>query len=304
MLELRWTYLNALGLSKWYGHVDYYGQYVIGQWFALDADTGRQYWSRRLFRPTTVLGCAHGVIVASETRSDGPWTANFGIYGIDAQTGDLRWINHGRGIWGKLLRCFDYVPGFTNEFRDAPKRLVDRYVVTRRGRVLDIRTGRDCPSVKLDEPTNSTRAEPEYKLYDDKSLEIDGDRITIEGHRDNFVILRRDKKGRDRWRFAARDLSLHVDGNYYSYRLHNGRILMILGDAPNYVPVHESKPLCVKPNPANYQLGILDITSGECKLFPLANAKRRKECRIEAIQDSRILVSCDGTQLTEYAMEE
>ncbi|KAA5541926.1 hypothetical protein FYK55_17170 [Roseiconus nitratireducens] len=303
MLEPRWTYSNPTGLSKWYGHVDYYGQYVIGQWFALDAETGTQYWTRRFFRPTTVCGCAHDVIVASETRSDGPWTAGFGVYGIDAQTGKLRWVNHGRGLWGKLLRCFDYVPGFTNEFRDVPKCLVDQYVVTTRGRILDVRTGHDCSSVKTNEPNNEDRSGPQHKLYDNKTLETDGHTIKVEGHRDDFVILRRDKNGNDIWRFAAKDLSLHVDGNYYSYRFHDGRIFIILGDAPNYVPINEAEPLYVKPNPANYQLGILDVSSGKCKLAPMANAKQRKECRIESIRDSRMLVSCDGTELAEYEIE-
>ncbi len=46
--------------------------------------------------------------------------------------------------------------------------------------------------------------------------------------------------------------------------------------------------------------GILDISSGECTILPLANAMRRNECRIEAIRDSRMLVSCDGEELSEY----
>lgn len=300
MLEPRWTYSNPRGLTKWYGHVDYYGRYVIGQWFALDADTGTEYWSHGFLRPTTVCGCAHDVIVACETRSDGPWTAGFGIYGIDARTGRLLWINHARGLWGKLLRCFDYVPGFTNEFRDVPKCLVDQYVVTGRGRILDVLTGRECPSVDIKDQTRDDRSRSEQELYDNKSLEIHGDTIKVEDSSDDFVILRRDGNGRDVWRFAAKECSLHVDGSYYSYRFHDGFIFIILGDAPNYVPINEGKPLYVRPNPADYQMGIVDVSSGECRLFPLANARQRKECRIEAIRDSRILVTCDGTQLAEY----
>jgi hypothetical protein len=300
MLEPRWTYSNPRGLTNWYGHVGYYGPYVIGQWFALDANTGAERWSRRFFRPNAVIGYAHEVIVASETRSDGPWTAGFGIYGIDASTGQLLWSNHAHAFWGKMLRCFDYIPGFTNEFRDAPKFLVDRYVVTGRGRTIDVRTGRECPPVKINEPPNDEISGPGLKLYDNKSLEIDGDTLKVERACDDFAILRRDRNGRDVWRFSAKDRSFHVDGNYYSYRFHRGRILIVLGDAPSRVPIDDAKPLFVKPNPANYQMGILDVVSGECKLVPLANARQRKECRIEAIRDSRILVSCDGTQLTEY----
>lgn len=301
MLEKRRAYSNPRGLTKWYGHVDYFDRYVIGQWFALDAETGEQYWSRRFFRPTTVCDCALDVIVASETRSDGPWTAGFGIYGIDAQTGNLLWTNHGRGLWGKLLRWLDYVPGFSNEFRDVPERVVDQSVITVAGRILDIRTGRECSSTASKAHNDIDRSGPDRTLFDTKSLEIDGDTIRVQSSCDEFVILRSNKDGREIWRFDAKDRSLHVDGNYYSYRFHNGRIFIILGDGPKYVPIKETEPLYVKPNPANYQLGILDLSSGECELFPLLDAKRRKECRIEAIRDDRILLSCDGTKLVEYS---
>lgn len=300
MLEPQWTYSNSRRLTQWYGHVDYYGQYVIGQWFVLDAKTGTEYWSRTFGRPNTVCDCAHDVIVAYETRSDGPWTFGFGIYGIDAQTGQLLWTNHGRGLWGKLLRCADYVRGFTNEFRDVPKCIVNGYVITASGRFLDVRNGRENPTLKIPIPDGNERSRPDQKLNDNKSLEIDGDTIRVQGPPDDFVILRHDPDGHEIWRFASRERSLHVDGNFYSYRLHGDHIFIVLGDAPNYVPIKESDPLCVKRNPANYQMGVLNVSSGECKLYPLANAQQRTECRIEAIRDDRILVSCDGTQLTEY----
>ena len=300
MLEPQWTYKNSRRLTKCYGHVDYYGQYVIGQWFALNATTGAELWSRRLFRPTTVYGCSHHVIVASETRSDGPWTAGFGIYGIDVQTGKLLWTNHGRGLWGKLLRCFDYVPGFTNEFRDFPKSIVNGHLITASGRCLDVRTGQQDPSRKITVPDSNNRSLLDRKLYDNRLLELDDDTIYVQNSRDDFVILRRDRAGNEIWCFGAAERSLHVDGNYYSYRLYGGHIFIVLGDAPNYVPIKESDPLYVKPNPANYQLGVLDLSSGECKLYPLASAQQRTECRIETIRDDRILISCDGTQLAEY----
>ena len=300
MLEPQWTYSNSRRLTKWYGHVDYYGQYVIGQWFALDAQTGAEHWSRTFYRPTTVCDCAHDVIVASETRSDGPWTAGFGIYGIDAQTGQLLWANHGRGLWGKLLRCLDYVPGFTNEFRDVPQRIVNGHVVTAAGRCLNVRTGHHNPTLNITIPDGNARTRADQKLYDDKSFEFNGSTICVQGSRDDFVIKRRDRAGNDIWTFAAAERSLHVDGNYYSYRLHGDHIFIVLGDAPNYVPIKASNPVYVKSNPANYQMGVLDISSGECKLYPLVNAEQRTECRIETIRDDRVLVSCDGTQLTQY----
>jgi len=95
-------------LTRWYGYVDYDGDYVTGQWFSLDADTGKEHGFRRFFRPNSVCGVDPDVIVAHETRSDGPWTFDFGIYGIHARSGELMWTSHDRGLWGRFLRCLDY----------------------------------------------------------------------------------------------------------------------------------------------------------------------------------------------------
>jgi hypothetical protein len=142
------------------------GPYVVGQWFVLEAETGREHWSRRLRRPNTVRGVAHDVIIASEMRSDGPWTV--------------------------------------------------------------------------------------------------------------------------------------VRSDYYSYRLAGDVIYVILGDAPESIPIDPAKPTFVKPNPADYEIGVIDIESGACRTFRLENAKQRKQCRVESVRGSRLLVSCDATVLTEY----
>ena len=123
MLALSWTYSNSHRLTKWYGHVDYYGKYVIGQWFALDAETGTEFWSRK-FLDQQPFVTAPDVIVAYETRSDGPWTAGFGIYGIDAQTGQLLWTNHRHRLWQEFLRCFDFIPDSPTNFATSQSSLM------------------------------------------------------------------------------------------------------------------------------------------------------------------------------------
>lgn len=302
MFQERWKYTNNGGLTKWYGHVDYYEQYVIGQWFVLNAETGVAYWSRRYCRPNNVVGCTNDVIIASEMRSDGPWTCDFGIYAIDVKTGDLRWTSHSRGLWGNFLRWLDYVPGFTNELRDAPEYVVDKYIVTRKKRVIDARDGHDDPSSGVSDVSPTKEPRQDRVLYDNKSLEIDGEVINVEGHGNDFAIYRIDDAGREAWRFEAKACSMYVDGNFYSYRYNEGRIFLILGDAPKFVPIHPDKPMMVKSNPANYQLGVLDTTSGDLTLHELKDASNREECRIEAIRDARMLVSCDGSQLVEYEL--
>jgi hypothetical protein len=298
MITARWTYTNPRGLTKWYGHVDYYGNYVIGQWFSLDADTGSEYWSRDIFRANTVFGVAHDVIVASETRSDGPWTVDFGIYGIDARTGELRWSSHGRGWWGRVLRLLDYVPGFTNELRDTPRKLTGDCIITFKGRTLDFQTGRDRSRVQAQHETNMGGDSPNLMLNLGQEVQVDGGTIKVERGEDvTFLCLK--PNGEVRWSFSAKSHMLFTS----SYRLHADRIYLILGDAPDHVPVNPTKPSVVKPNPTNYQLGILDIASGRLTLCPLVGARDRTKCRIESIEKNRLLVSCDGKELTEYEYE-
>lgn len=228
MFERRWTYSSRRPLTQWYGQVEYYGRYVIGQWFALDADSGAEFWSRTFRRPTTICGCAQDIIVASETRSDGPWTFDFGVYGIEAGTGVLRWNNHGGGLWGQILRCCDFAPLFTNEFRDAPLRVTDKYVTTRRGRMLDVQTGREVPSVPSDDRHAIDFSTPMDSLYRDGLLSLDGRTIQVQGHGDAFTVAVNDRDGQTRTRFAAGDHAMQVDGNFFSYRLQGNRIVMIL----------------------------------------------------------------------------
>lgn len=300
MLEPQWTYINSRRFNDWYYVVDYYGPYVIGPWFVLDAQTGAKFWSGKYFRPTVACDCESDVIIATETRSDGPWICNFGIYAIDAKTGRLLWTSHARGFWGKLLRCFDFIPGFTNEFRDSPLDIINGHVITHFGRCLNVRTGKHNPGIQVSAPDGSDHTPPYRKLHEDESLEINGGTICVQGYNQDFVILRRDPAGNEVWRFAAAKQSFYVTGDWNSYRLHGDRIFIVIGDAPSVVPIKASEPSIVKRNPANYQMGILDVSSGDLNLYPLKNSKQRTDCHIESIQDESILVSFDGTQLTQY----
>ena len=81
----------------------------------------------------TIRAIADGVIVVlSEMRSDGPWTADFGVYAIALESGDLLWTSHREGLAGTVCKAaLDHVPGFTNELRDRPKRVQDGEVPLR-----------------------------------------------------------------------------------------------------------------------------------------------------------------------------
>ena len=74
-------------------------------------------------------------------RSDGPWSGLLGCYGISLENGQLLWTSHGSGIWGRLGRLLDFVPGFANEFRDTPRQIKDGKNFCDSGRIIDIQTG-------------------------------------------------------------------------------------------------------------------------------------------------------------------
>jgi hypothetical protein len=67
-----WTFSGRSSLTKSYGHVHRLPSSVRGQWFCLDRPDGRLPWKRWVVRPNAIWEVVSGVIIASETRSDGP----------------------------------------------------------------------------------------------------------------------------------------------------------------------------------------------------------------------------------------
>ncbi|MCH7501365.1 MAG: hypothetical protein IH886_15430 [Nitrospinae bacterium] len=41
-----WESTSKNGLVQWYGNVDFYGDRILGQWFCLDAESGRLLWEK------------------------------------------------------------------------------------------------------------------------------------------------------------------------------------------------------------------------------------------------------------------
>lgn len=162
----RWSFAADRSLI-WYGHTQLLSDRVIGPWFCLDRETGSLIWQRTFRRPNTIRGVSERVIVASETRSDGPWTADFGCYGICMKTGKLLWTSHAPGWWGRAVRLFDYIPGFTNELRDTPHHIRGSEVFCTSGRVVDLLTGTNLRRVPPEEVQQfqAHRSEAQ-RLYD------------------------------------------------------------------------------------------------------------------------------------------
>ncbi|MCA9174365.1 MAG: hypothetical protein KDB14_07760 [Planctomycetales bacterium] len=242
-------------------------------------------------------------------RSDGPWTATFGCYGISLESGTLLWASHGSGIRGVLARMLDFVPGFTNEFRDTPHHVEGGQVFCDSGRVLDVKTGRCQRRVDPDSvQAHESRASIGWQFYN-TGMEKYHPRVAAgrgvflrhaegkEGvQRGVFKIAAENEAGDSIWLFSVDQLGRHIDGNFYSYRLAPPFIYLVVSDEPRYRP-HPSQKHVVTPNPTRWHLVTLALSTGKVvQDFPLGNSKL-EECRIEDVDDEGLLIGKSSQEL-------
>ncbi len=228
-------------------------------------------------------------------RSDGPWTADFGVYAISADTGKLLWSNHGNGILGVLARICDYIPGFTNELRDSPKYICDQYLLTEKGRIIDITSGlvsSACTSFEEEPESNA------YLFYTNKEIRIYNGILRVKANTESFE-LSFISEARS-WSYNTSEHNYFMETNFYSFRLLDSHIALILADGPSFVPIKETDPTIIKPNTVNYSLGLIDIRSGETTIQKLEFEKTETSCRIEDVAGARLLISTNGKNLYEY----
>ena len=315
----KWCFTSNRGLVRWYGHVRLLPDLVVGQWFAIQRMSGDTVWERKFHRINTVHAIVGDTILATEMRSDGPWTADFGCYAIDLLKGTVRWSWYGRGLLGRLARIGDYVPGFTNELRTGFSHQIDDTVVTRAGDVLDIRSGewqrRDKDlQAKSVEPAPKSPAQILYKaktcILDSgicltarherakKELPVTGSEGS--GAKVQIRVQAHDSEGRKVWDWGPGDLGLHAVTNYYGWRLVGSKIIFLGGEAPSVVPIDPAIPLRVKRNPTLYHLVEIDAISGKLTKRFQVTAAPSAECRIEDADEAGMLLSISGKHLGYY----
>ncbi len=326
--ERSWEFTTPRTLVLWYGHVELLENHVVGQWFCLARDSGSCLWDRRFWRINAIQAVADGVIVASETRSDGPGTGNFGCYGIDLETGSLRWVSHRNGVCGKLVRMLDFFPGFTNEFRDVPLRVEDRQVFCASGRVLDIQSGRllrkEKPRREKEEYQYSSDAHRLYMTHNAiRSLYVITPRADpVEISRNRFISYRHpddpeEDDGKPRpvlgrplygfdaeanilWQFRPDSLGFFNEARFFSYRLVSPYVYFVVSDREIYVPVNPEEPNVVRHQPGNWKLLVLDARDGQLvQQVPLTDGPR-EACRIEDVDENGLLISFEGKTLHYY----
>jgi hypothetical protein len=309
MLETkaRFKFDSRWGLTQWYGHVQLLPEHVLGQWFCIDRSTGRVLWERRMGRADTVCGVSQGVIVASETRSDGPWTADFGCYGISLESGQRLWTSHADGAWGHVLALLDRVPGFTNELRDVPTRVEGGECVCRSGRVLDVKTGKQVRRISREEAAFKSAAPTDAEvLYEGRMrVRLGANRwLSRRAFKDEEIggmhlkLHVVDDDWKEVWKFSPGENGYYSgESNFFSYRYQQGYVYMVVTDAKvNQTPLPGGDMERV-----NFRVVTLDVGTGKIVQDVPIGDRAYAHCRIEDVDDTGMLVSAEGKCLWYFA---
>lgn len=312
----RWSFAAGREVYQWYGHVQLLPDRVLGQWCCLERETGRGIWQRNYWRPNTVRGVSERVVVASETRSDGPWTADFGCYGICMKSGNLLWTSHARGWWGRVVRVLDFVPGFTNELRDTPHHISDNEVFCDSGRVLDLLTGRDLRRVPPEEVRQFQKPRTEAQRLFDGIVQNVRTKIKVGENRwlshkmsdhdppaGGLQLFLLDETDTVLWEWNGHAKGLHGTGNYsYRYAPHphgSPFIYLVASEEPN-LKTDPTRPHHAVWNPTRFHLLSFDVFEGRVVGDTLIDEGKVSECRIEDVDDEGVLVSLDRSRLKYY----
>ena len=317
-----WSFTANKHLHLWYGHVHLLNDYVVGQWFVLKRNSGECLWERGFQRANTIFEITDGVILASETRSDGPWTASFGCYGISLSSGDMLWRWYGNGIRGRLAKFLDCVPNYTNEFRPHFVGVRGNEFATKQGHILDIHTGRFLRrEAEISIPQKNYEPQTAaQKIYNGQPVEVAPNLLlstrearakmgklpsgitsmSFPKQKKPFGFVLRNTQGQTVWDWSPTELGLHPITNYYGWRLFENKLVVLCGEKSETVPIHSGKPLIVKPNATKYQLLLVDVLTGKVDQKIIVSKEKVDSCRIEDVDSKGILVGCGIRNLQFY----
>jgi len=308
-----WEFSSKNGLVQWYGNVDFYGDRVLGQWFCLDAESGRLLWERSMPAPNTVVGVTNGVIIASEMQSGGPWTLDFGCYGISLETGEMLWdskyLSYPADGW--LSRMFKTLFGRFIEANENPVDVNNGMVWCESGRILNASDGTfiawETPGEMEKKKEPRGNGGPARKLYDGERVIVDRKgplMISIEGDHDTDDLRLYGFSGKDApdWTFDLGSMGYSSEDNYFAYRYRHPYVYFIVKEGERYLPGGEDQALKVRKAPA--RILTVDGRSGEVvQNFRLTDDKVR-EYRIEAVGDRGVLLSRDNHRLGLYPFQQ
>ena len=320
--EPAWTFTAKKHLHMSYGHVHLLSDSVVGQWFVAKRIGGECLWEKEFARVNTIFEITDDVILASETRSDGPWTLDFGCYGISLPNGEMLWKWYGEGLRGKSTAMLDVVPGLTNELRPHFFGVRGKECATKDGHILDVHTGkllRHEAKITIPEKTYGPQTAAQ-KIYRGQSIEIDQNRLLstrearmkeekLSNGKTRVIHLKQtkpfgfklqDAQGEVMWDWSPTEIGLHPKENYYGWRLIENKLLLLCSEEPATVPIRLDKPRIVKPNSAIYHLLLVDALTGKVDQNLVVSKEKTDSCRIEDVDGRGVLVSHGERDLCYY----
>ena len=296
--EPSWRFASRDALTDWYGHVHLAEGKAIGQWFCVDLHDGHRLWEHTFERPNTICGISDGVIVATETKSGGPWTASFGAFGISVENGQLLWP--GRREVSEWRALLELLPGVGPSVPGTALHVEGSLCFCEGGKVLSIHTGevvREEDETDLEERVEKARQKDvPWNFYMGQSLKFDNGDVLSRGSEDDsgFHLFRIAPGGASRWHFDLGREGHFISWNYYSYRYDNGFIYMVLSDQPRELTLDPAKA-----HGGRFFIWTLDVQNGEvCQRVPLPDWAG--ECRIEDINEHYLLTSTANRKLFCY----
>jgi hypothetical protein len=319
-----WSFTAKKQLQLWYGHVSLLKDYVIGQWFVLKRNSGECLWEKEFSRPNAVFEIVDDVILATETRSDGPWTADFGCYGIALTNGELLWQWYGNGIRGAIAKSLDKIPVLTNELRPHFHGVCGNECATKQGDILEIHTGKFLRhESELSIPAKTFGAQTDaQKIYNGQAIEVSKGlllstrevRVKQEKQPNGvtmmtfpkatrpFGFILRNAQDQIVWDWSPEESNLFPVTNFYGWRLLDDKLILLCSEERATIPIRPEKPLVVKPNAAKYQLLVVDVFTGKVAQQFVVTQEKVISCRIEDMGSNGLLISHDNLHLRYYSI--
>jgi len=273
-------------------------RHVFGQWFCLERANGAPLWEQMIFSSSSVHGAANGVIVASQAVVRGAGWSLEGCYGIDLETGTVRWTLS----------------------EDSPTIMLEgAECLCNSGRIISARDGRELRRITPQEMRERVRSFFEIGtearvLYRTRySSEL---RVRVQGGawlthrnqqnkyvRDGFRLNSFNDDSEMIWTFDLATTGYAIAHcNYYSYRL-AGRYVYIVASEMT----QSDKQACMTgdqkqsaPARARFHLLALDVTNGAVSQDLPLDDQPWETCRIEDIDDKSVLVSLGRRELRCY----
>jgi len=211
------------------------------------------------------------------------------------------------GILGRVL---DFVPGYTNGFRDRPGFVRNGMVFCCSGRVLDIATGNMVERKSRDEIESLDSPKSDARYLYNSSIHQAADKVRVGdlllSHpssstvRDEWSLIAETESGKRVWEYSIRDGGRHINGNYYSYRLCDSFIYLVVSEEPQYKP-HPSHEHMVVPNPTRWAVLTLDVLTGKPIQEISLDTGLVENCRIEDVDAAGLLVGKSNRELMYFA---